>query len=140
MSGPLSTLFSPDHWQQIETLFKTLDERQALWLSGYLAGQSGLAPGLSAVPATAAAPAATAAAPSILIAHGGETGNGRGLAQKLAETVRAGGFGADVVDLAELRVRQLGKREYLLLICSTHGDGDPPEPAQPFFDALLADN
>src|SRR5690606_19334893 len=94
----------------------------------------------SAVPATAAAPAATAAAPSILIAHGGETGNGRGLAQKLAETVRAGGFGADVVDLAELRVRQLGKREYLLLICSTHGDGDPPEPAQPFFDALLADN
>src|SRR5690606_14539757 len=49
------------------------------------------------------------------------------------------GIAAEVVDLAQLRVRQLSKRRILLVICSTHGDGDPPEPIHGFFEALMDD-
>jgi sulfite reductase (NADPH) flavoprotein alpha-component len=107
-----------------------LDQRQALWLSGYLAaGAPAAAPQAAPTPSNA-----------VLIAYGGETGNSESIAQVLAEQALQQGIRVDVQDLAKLRIRQLSKRKHLLLICSTHGDGDPPEPVVPFYDALMADN
>ncbi|EKF73017.1 NADPH-sulfite reductase [Alcanivorax hongdengensis A-11-3] len=116
-------------WQQVQQLLRSLDQRQTLWLSGYLA----------ATPQPQDSTPSTHS-PSVLIAHGGETGNSHGLALKLADQARDAGIPVEVADLAQLRVRQLTKREHLLVICSTHGDGDPPEPIMPFHDALMADN
>jgi sulfite reductase (NADPH) flavoprotein alpha-component len=133
MLAPLSsTPFTQTHWQQVQQLLDTLNEGQALWLSGYLAAQP-----RNAVPAT---PAIAATQATLLVAHGGETGNGRALAQALVDEARAGGLTIELTDLADLRVRQLNRWSHLLLICSTHGDGDPPAPVQPFFDALMAEN
>ena len=125
-----ATPFSEPQWQQVQQWLRLLDARQAMWLSGYLAAGH-----------TMDAPHAEAAAShGVLIAYGGETGNSRGLAQTLAEQVRGAGIAVEVEDLAGLRVRQLAKRSHLLLVCSTHGDGDPPEPVLPFYEALMADN
>src|SRR5690606_14807046 len=124
--------FSEQQWQSVQALLKTLDQRQALWLSGFLAAQQP-AP---ASPQGAAQPSANKA----LIAFGSETGNCEALARELAKRAGEQGIVVEVADLATLRLRQLAKREHLLLICSTHGDGDPPEPAQPFYEAIMADN
>jgi sulfite reductase (NADPH) flavoprotein alpha-component len=131
MLAPLSTTpFTSAHWQQVQRLLDTLNEGQALWLSGYLAAQ----------PRSTVPPATVAATPrTLLVAHGGETGNGRALAQKLVEEAQTSGLKLEIADLAELRVRQLSRWSHLLLICSTHGDGEPPAPTQPFFDALMAE-
>jgi len=114
-------------WQRVQALLRDLDERQTLWLSGYLAGR----------PQSRQAEQTTDTGHRILIAHGGETGNSRSVAEKLAAQAQANGINATLQDLANLRVRQLGKQDYLLLICSTHGDGAPPEPVIPFYEALM---
>jgi len=127
-----ATPFSEPQWQQVQQLLGLLDERQALWLSGYLAAG---APAQTAVPQPAPSPGS-----AVLIAYGGETGNGESIARALAEQASQQGINVDLEDLAKLRVRQLSKRKHLLVICSTHGDGDPPEPVVPFYEALMADN
>lgn len=131
MTPPQTTTpFSAPQWQQVQQLLGLLDQRQALWLSGYLAaGAPAAAPQAAPTPSNA-----------VLIAYGGETGNSESIAQVLAEQALQQGIRVDVQDLAKLRIRQLSKRKHLLLICSTHGDGDPPEPVVPFYDALMADN
>lgn len=126
-----STPFSPQHWQQVQQLLHTLDERQALWLSGYLAA----GPQLTAEPASTPATDSKTA----LIAYGGETGNCEALAKALVTQAQQSGLAVEVEDLSNLRLRQLAKRDHVLVICSTHGDGDPPEPIQPFYEALMAE-
>ena len=131
MTPPIpSTPLSDPQWQQVQALLRELDERQTLWLSGYLAA--------SPQPRQATRPASSGQ--QILIAHGGETGNSQALAEKLATQAHESGINVELQDLAQLRLRQLGKKSHLLLICSTHGDGDPPEPIQPFYDALMDDS
>src|SRR5690606_37046370 len=103
-------------------------DRQALWLGNHLAADS------------KAAPAPSSGAARIAIIHGGETGNGEGVAKKLSERLQLAGLPVKVEDMARLRVRQLSRYDYVAVICSTHGDGDPPEPTLAFFEALLADN
>lgn len=122
--------FSDPQWAQVRALIDTLDRRQALWLSGYLAarGESEAAP--------SPAPAASSGS-KLLIAFGTETDNSRRLAHRLAELCEAAGSKTEVMDLARLRPRQLAKRERLVLITATHGDGDPPEPIMTFYEALM---
>jgi len=123
-----SNLFTPEHWQQVEQILRTLTEQQAQWLGNHLGSESKDAP----------APSSSAA--RIAIVHGGETGNGEGVAKKLSDRLQLAGLPAKIEDMARLKVRQLSRYDYIAAICSTHGDGDPPEPTLAFFEALLADN
>lgn len=122
--------FSETQWRRIHALLEDLDERQLLWLSGYLSGRSN-APGPSAQ--------TTGSGPAVLIAYGTETDNSRHLAERLKAQCAEHGITADVQDLASVRPRQLTKRKHLVVIVATHGDGEPPEPAHPFFEELARD-
>lgn len=124
--------FSASQWQEVQRLLTQLDSHQAIWLSGYLAGRE-----RREAPPAAPPPALGA---TLLIGFGSETGNGRQLARQLAERAAAAGIAAEVQDLARLKLRQLSRYSLLALICSTHGDGDPPEPMAAFYDALHQDN
>ncbi|WP_101675099.1 diflavin oxidoreductase [Alloalcanivorax mobilis] len=121
--------FSAPHWKQIHQLLDGLDDRQAFWLSGYLAAR-----------APADNPTLTPSAGNlVLIGFGTETDNCRALAHRLAEQCRAVGIDAQAQDLGQVRLRQLAKREYLVIITATHGDGDPPEPIVDFYQALMGE-
>jgi sulfite reductase (NADPH) flavoprotein alpha-component len=122
-SGP----FSPEQWRDIQALVQQLDAAQAMWLSGYLAGRPFTQP--------AAAPTASVQA-AVWVLYGSETGNSEAVAQWLGQQLEAAGIGHKVLPLARVKPRELKRADYLLTICSTHGDGDPPEPALDFFDGL----
>lgn len=128
----MTALFSPAHWQRVQTVLDSLDERQALWLSGYLA----------AAKQAASAPAITASSTAIQItlAYGSETGNSVAVLQTLSRLLHGQNIDHRLVSLADLKPRALARLDYLLLVCSTHGNGDPPEPAVPFFEALLTEH
>src|SRR5690625_2379990 len=93
----------------------------------------------AAVAAPEAGPATPSAATAILVGYGTETGNCAALADQLCQRLQEQGWAAEAVDLGTLRPRQLARRERLLVICATHGDGDPPEPIHDFYHALMAD-
>lgn len=123
--------FSDPQWKTIHQLLDGLDDRQALWLSGYLAGRAPAAPTPTESIASAGNP--------VLIGFGTETDNCRTLAHRLAEQCQAAGIDAQAQDLAQVRPRQLNKRDHLVIITATHGDGDPPEPIADFYQGLMGE-
>lgn len=131
MQAP-SQLFSPAQWSQLDSLLSSLDSGQRLWLSGYLAGSS--------LDALLAAADPQDSGQKVLITFGTETDNCRQLAASLAERCASAGIAAEVADLAKIRLRRFNKLEHLVVITATHGDGDPPEPIIPFYEAIMADS
>lgn len=139
-------LLSEQQWEQINALATTLTPRQALWLSGYFAGvEAARAENSTALPDELAAsvappaaltPAAAAPARTLTILFGSETGNSAALARTAAAEAKALGLEASVVDMGDYKPRRLKEEQDLLIIASTYGEGDPPQPAVEFFEFL----
>ena len=70
------------------------------------------------------------------ILFGSETGSSKELAAALGEAARLKGLEPRVVDMADYRTRALREEQDLLVIVSTHGEGDPPQTALGFFEFL----
>ncbi|WOT05795.1 assimilatory sulfite reductase (NADPH) flavoprotein subunit [Shewanella youngdeokensis] len=119
----LSSLASPLSSGQVDKLKQLTAELSAVqlaWVSGYLAATS--EQGGAAVPQASAMP-------TITILYGSQTGNGRGVAAQLAEKAQAQGYAVNLTSMGEYKVRQLKQETLLLLVVSTHGEGDAPDDA-----------
>ncbi|HVT50878.1 MAG TPA: assimilatory sulfite reductase (NADPH) flavoprotein subunit [Dongiaceae bacterium] len=133
-----------DQLRMVESLTGSLTPDQALWLSGYLAGlhrgaRSALAgegEALASFPSTSAMAGASANTRSLTVLVGSETGNARALAKSLVQAAGASGLQASLADLAGYPTRKLKDEQDLLIITSTHGEGDPPQSALGFFEFL----
>ncbi|QKG54721.1 assimilatory sulfite reductase (NADPH) flavoprotein subunit [Hymenobacter sp. BRD67] len=62
--------------------------------------------------------------------YGSHTGNGAKVARQAAEAASKRGLPATVQDMNEYAPRNLAREQVLLLIVSTHGEGDPPVAAE----------
>jgi sulfite reductase (NADPH) flavoprotein alpha-component len=125
-TGPLSS----EQAAQLEALVGTLTAEQALWVSGYLAGYNAR----QRAPAPAAS--AVAATQPVTILYASETGNAASLARKLNERAKAKGLAAQLLDIADYRVKDLKGERYLVVVTSTQGEGDPPTSAAGFHEFL----
>jgi len=72
----------------------------------------------------------------LLILFGTATGNAESIAGKTAVAAASAGFEVQVEDMARCDVEILERHRYLLVITSTHGNGEPPETAAPFWEAF----
>ncbi|MFA9460929.1 assimilatory sulfite reductase (NADPH) flavoprotein subunit [Thiohalorhabdus methylotrophus] len=130
-STPLSEHSSPltrEQAEQLNRLKEDLAPEQATWISGYLAGLVGAGASATATPAPETG-AGVATLPSLTVLVGSQTGNAQGVAQQAAERAREAGFEAEVKDMGSYKNKQLRSEDYLLVICSTHGEGEPPDNA-----------
>jgi sulfite reductase (NADPH) flavoprotein alpha-component len=117
----------------LQNLTAGLSPQQLVWLSGYLYGQATSAGGGAAVAPAALAAGAPAAAPAVeklTILYGSHTGNGKKIAQQTADAAAAKGLKATVQDMNDYAPRQLAQEQNLLVIVSTHGEGEPPISAE----------
>lgn len=128
-ASPAENLLSDAQLSQIDALLKELNHDQLLWLSGYIAalGRSDGQP-----------PESKNEDNKVLIAYGTETGNSEGIASNLAFSFDQNKIPFDLKNLSQLRVRHLTKYRFIVMICSTHGDGDPPEPISLFYTSLMS--
>lgn len=143
----LNATNSPFNDQQAELLNRllpTLNGHQRIWLTGYLSAQAAN-PSLEApaaqAPTVAAeaapqAPAVPAAPREVTVLFGSQTGNGSGLAKKLAKRLEEQQVKADVLSMSDFKPNNLKKIENLLIIVSTHGEGEPPDNAISFHEFL----
>ncbi|WP_315918299.1 assimilatory sulfite reductase (NADPH) flavoprotein subunit [Mesorhizobium sp. SP-1A] len=132
-----------EQWVQISALATSLRPGQALWLSGYFAGVDHAARGFGGdtpsllheggAKAVAAAPG-TVATRTLTILYGSETGNSAALARTLAAAARAKGIEPTVADMSDYKPRRLKEEQDLLILASTHGEGEPPRSAAGFFE------
>jgi sulfite reductase (NADPH) flavoprotein alpha-component len=123
-----------EQWQLIEQLSRTLSPAQARWISGYFAGlDAGLArAGVIETPVLEA----PAQSRTLTILYGTETGNSRDLGKALAAAASAKGLSPQVYDMSDYKTRALKDEQDILVIVSTYGEGDPPQPSVGFFEFL----
>lgn len=113
---------------------------QRAWLNGYLAGMFSRQPvdmgaGLGMGEAPDAAPPK-----QVSVVFGSQTGTAEGVARESADRLGSIGCKPTVFDMDDYDVSKLADEEHLLVICSTYGDGEMPDNAQAFWDALSADD
>jgi sulfite reductase (NADPH) flavoprotein alpha-component len=106
-------------------------EDQRAWLNGFLAGLYSDAP--------VEAGAATVASLPVTILYGSQTGTAETLSKKLAKQLKAANCAPNILDLSEVTPEDLKLIQHLLLITSTYGEGEPPDNAQSFYAALMAE-
>ena len=102
---------------------------QRAWLNGFLAGVLNRG-------APLAGEASTESKRSLLIAFGSQSGNAESLAKRLAREAAGRGFTARAAGLDSLQPADLVKDKNVLLITSTWGEGDMPDNAISFWEAI----
>jgi len=129
--GPLT----PEQTAHLNQVFATLSPAQAGWLGGYLtAAISGGSVEALPVGMPTAVAVATVPAPSLTILVGSETGNAEGVASETKQAAEAKGLEAKVVLMDDYKPATLKSEQFMLVICSTHGEGDPPMNAEDFHE------
>jgi sulfite reductase (NADPH) flavoprotein alpha-component len=137
-TAPLLPNTAPFRQEQIAALngvISVTTAEQRAWLSGYLAGVQAASDPQQVAPA---APPAKRAPLTILF--GTESGNAEALAAQVRKVAAKLGFAPKVVDMADFNPAQAAATENLLIVASTWGEGDPPQRALDFYEALMADD
>ena len=134
---PKTAPFADEQIAALNTVMSSSTPDQRTWLAGFLAGFAA-ANDTSGVASVLAAPAARRAPLTILF--GTESGNSEALAAQARKAATKLGFAPKVVDMADISMAQLAELENVLIIASTWGEGDPPQRAIDFQDALMADD
>ncbi|WP_158965503.1 assimilatory sulfite reductase (NADPH) flavoprotein subunit [Paraglaciecola sp. L3A3] len=117
-------------WTQINQATSGLNSQQLTWLSGYFAGlaQSGQ---------TVAAPQATVTAgQSLTILYGSQTGNAKSVAEEYKAKLDGLNIPAKLVNMADYKAKQLKSETHLVIVVSTHGEGEAPDDAVEFHSFL----
>ena len=132
---PSSAPFRPDEIAALNGVITNTSPEQRAWLSGFLAGFQAATSGVQAAVAPAAPPAKKV---PLLILFATESGNAETLAASVRKAAQKLGFAARTADVGTISVAEAAKAENLLMIASTWGEGDPPQRAADFYNALLA--
>lgn len=102
---------------------------QESWLAGFIAG-------IAAAGKKSQAPAPTT---TIDVLFGTQTGNAEFLADELVAGARARGLGGRTTALDDVSPEQLAGMSHVLVVTSTYGEGEMPDNAGLFWDAIQSD-
>ncbi|MHA4765616.1 assimilatory sulfite reductase (NADPH) flavoprotein subunit [Bacillus altitudinis] len=130
----LNSPFSQEQAELLNQLLPTLTEQQKTWLTGYLSAQATLAGSEVVAPAPSAAAAVQPVSKDVTVLYGSQTGNSEGLAKKTAQHLEEKGFQVTLSSMSDFKPNNLKKINNLLVIVSTHGEGDPPDNALSFHE------
>lgn len=113
--------------KQLQTLIGSSTKEELLWINGYLNG---------IVANTVDTKSTATAVKKITLLFGTETGNSKSIATQLATTAKKNGIVTKLAALDQYRITDLTKEEYLFIVISTQGEGEPPEAAKKFYEYI----
>jgi sulfite reductase (NADPH) flavoprotein alpha-component len=100
--------------------------------------------GAAAVPVSsgaelqAAPPAVAEGSREATVLFGSQTGNSQGLAKTLSKKLEERGFQVSLSSMRDFKPAGLKKVRNLLIVVSTHGEGEPPDNAASFYEFLYS--
>ena len=111
--------------KELESTLSKLASAEMAWLSSYLSNTH---------------TSQSKSASELLILYGTESGNAENLAQETHNKASQLGLRSKMANMADISVDALSQRDHLVVIVSTWGEGDPPETASTFYEALMNDS
>lgn len=139
---------------ELRRKLESLNQQEKTWLAGYFKGQAHFAEqlselfekslaGLSAEEPNHASTFSDAEMVNntpipLSIMYGSHSGNGKSVANKAADTAKKRGFEVELIDMAKFRSRNIKNIKNLLLIVSTHDEGEPPAAAEELHEFILS--
>jgi len=118
----------------VHDLVSNSTHEELIWLNGYITGF--VTRNHAALTAQPAADNQAGKINKITILYGTETGNSKKLAGEFALAAKQKGIAAKVVSADQYKLTDLAKEQYLFVIISTHGEGEPPIAAKTFYEYL----
>ncbi|MCG2616347.1 flavodoxin domain-containing protein [Terrimonas sp. NA20] len=129
-------MLSAPKLKTLEELIQTSSREELVWINGYLSALVSNGNKEVAAPPAAQQTAVPASVKKISLVFGTETGNSKKLATQLAAVAKKKGVNAKLTGLDQYRVADLAKEEYLFVVISTQGEGEPPIPAKKFYEYI----
>jgi sulfite reductase (NADPH) flavoprotein alpha-component len=127
----MNSPFDQEQTELLNRLLPTLTESQKVWLSGYVLGTAQVQ-----VHAGKQSAANIKQKKEVTILYGSQTGNAQGLSKKAAKKLDDNGFQVNLMSMSDFKPNNIKKVKNLLIIVSTHGEGDPPDKALSFHEFL----
>ncbi|HWI49288.1 MAG TPA: assimilatory sulfite reductase (NADPH) flavoprotein subunit [Rummeliibacillus sp.] len=124
--------FTEKQVQLLNELLPKLTEQQKIWLNGYLSAPLQVIAEVTEVqdiPVLQQTITAT-------ILYGSQTGNSQKLAGKLGTLLEGQSVDVVVSSMLDFKLKNLKNLDNLLIITSTHGEGEAPDNAIPFYEFL----
>lgn len=125
------TPFSDQQYQQLQQLLAGWNQQQIAWVGGFFSGLAVQSGGV----AVAAAPVGS---PEITILVGSQTGNSEKLAKLTHERATARGLRSVVKKMGDYKTNQLKSEKNVLVIVSTHGEGEPPDNTREMHEFIFS--
>ena len=139
----MNSPFNQEQAELLNKLLPTLTESQKVWLGGYLAAtqfesQSAVALETPEAPVSEIPAGSTnnIRSKEVTILYGSQTGNAQGVAVKAGKTLEGHGFQVVLSSMSDFKPNNLKKIQNLLIVASTHGEGEPPDNAIGFHEFL----
>ncbi|MDD5581400.1 MAG: assimilatory sulfite reductase (NADPH) flavoprotein subunit [Methylobacter sp.] len=130
---PGQTPLNDDQHRFFQHFIASLSPEQLAWAGGYLAGLVS-ANSLHSAPV----PCISEGIAEITILVGSQTGNSEALAEQTHQLAGSRGLRAVVKKMGDYKLPQLKSEKNLLVIVSTHGEGDPPDNAKAMYEYLFS--
>jgi len=130
--------FNEEQREYLNRLIPTLTEAQKIWLCGFLSypfiagNEQSVQVDQTAAPKTEQ----SIQTREVTVLFGSETGNGQSLASTIVEKLQAKQLPVQSFSMDDFKPQNLKKVQDLLIITSTHGEGEPPENARSFYEFL----
>lgn len=128
----INSPFSEEQVKLLNELLPKLTVEQKFWLNGYLSAPQATIDGIIEEGPPAVAPITK----TVTILYGSQTGNSQGLAEKYAAALKQNDVEVTIASLSKFKPNNLKKTTNLLLVVSTHGEGEPPDQAIQFYEFL----
>lgn len=115
---------------KLNQFVEQLSREELVWLNGYVSGliKTSLQTESKQISVSG----------KLTIVFGTETGNSKKVATDFAAKGRKQGLTVKLSSLDQYRLSDLSREERLLVVLSTHGEGEPPAAAKKFFDHIHA--
>lgn len=125
--------FTEQQVKLLNELLPNLTDTQKIWLNGYLS-----APGATIAQATEVLQAQAVVPQTITatILYASQTGNSQKLAESFGAELAQNQVDVTVASMADFKPKDLKKLEHLIIVASTHGEGEAPDNAITFYDFL----
>jgi sulfite reductase (NADPH) flavoprotein alpha-component len=117
-----------------------LGPSELLLLAGYCAGLAEHSPAqLNAVVTPSAANELSKGSQlKALILYASQTGNAQEIAESLQQSLESKGYKTNLESTLDIKLARLKDYALIVVIASTHGEGEPPDDAIDFYEAVLS--